>query len=388
MAKSILFSIEPTILKYARKTSGYSLEDVAKKTKVSIEKLQLYEEKKIDISVTQIEKFANLYKRPMAFFLLLKIPEGIVLPKDFRMVYSEKDHPPFSPKFYLAIRRARYIQSILKDLSETKFEYKLPVVTVKDDVERLSEWFRDFIKIDFNKQKHWDNPSKAFRAWKDVLEEKNIYILQTNLSKDHVSALCLTDEKPYIILLNSNEHEFRRIFSLFHEIGHILLRKSGVCNLDDLSRNSYDYIQIEKFCNQFAASTLLPLKELKEDPSVINLLQTPFFNWNNDDIKHISQKFKVSKEAFLRRLLSVGAINEENYETWKKVWLKETEEYKKETKKDLRIPQYIKCLSQNGRAFTSFILSQFHTNRITYDSAADILNIAPKHITSLESRIW
>ncbi len=77
MAKSILVSVEPTILKYARKKSGYTLEEVSKKSKIVLEKLLLYEEEKTDIPISQIEKFANIYKRPLAMFLLSKESEPI-----------------------------------------------------------------------------------------------------------------------------------------------------------------------------------------------------------------------------------------------------------------------------------------------------------------------
>ena len=388
MPKSILFPIEPTILKYARKYSGYSIDEVSKKTKILEEKLQSYEEQRMEIPISQIEKLANLYKRPFAFFLLSKIPEGIVLPKDFRIVFSQNYKHEFSPKFYLAVRRARYVQSVLKDLSEIKLDYKLSSVSLSSEIEPLSYSFRKFIGIDLEKQKKWKNSSEALRNWKNSLEEKNIFIMQSNLSKDNISALCLIDEKPFIIILNSNEHEHRRIFSLFHEVGHILLRKSGVCNPDDLSRNSYEYIKIEKFCNQFAASLLLPSKEFSNDSSIVNLINYPISSWNEDVLKKISNKYKVSKEVILRRLSTLGYISEKDYEKWREKSQKEAEEFKLPEKKEFRIPQYIKCLSQNGRAITSFILTQYHSNKITFDAAAEILNIAPKHIPTLEMKVW
>lgn len=75
MGKSLLISIEPAILRYARKNSGYSVEDVAKKAKIKVERLKEYEENKTEIPLTHLERFANIYKRPLAFFLLTQIPQ-------------------------------------------------------------------------------------------------------------------------------------------------------------------------------------------------------------------------------------------------------------------------------------------------------------------------
>lgn len=387
MAKPLLVTIEPAILRYARKNSGYSVEEVAKKAKIAIEKLKEYEESKTEIPLTHLERFANIYKRPLAFFLLLQIPEGLVEPKDFRIIFSSEKYSEFSPKYYLAIRRARYIQSIFAELAEDKFDYKFPIVTLSDDAKKISSWFRDFIGIDFDKQKKWSSPNEALREWKRALEEKNIFVLQSSLTKDEISAFCLTDKKPYTIVLNSAEHEFRRIFSLLHEVGHILLHKSGVCTPDNLSRNSYEYTQIEKFCNQFAASVLLPEENFTSEEAIMNLIKIPFSSWTEDDLKRASQTYKVSKEVFLRRLLTFGYIQDNQYEIWRKKWLKDARDYEKPKGKKIIIPQYIKCISQNGHAFTSFVLEQLHNNRLTYTNVSEILNIAPKHISTLEMKI-
>lgn len=387
MGKALLISVEPTILRYARKNSGYSLEEVAKKAKIKVERLESYEENTTEIPLPHLERFANIYKRPLAFFLLLKIPDGLVEPKDFRIVFSSDKYSEFSPKYYLAIRRARYIQTVFSELAEDKFNYKFPVASLDNDPKKISAWFRDFINISFEKQKKWSSPNEALREWKRALEEKNIFVLQASLTQDSISAFCLTDKLPYIIVLNSSEHEYRRIFSLLHEVGHILLRKSGICTPDNLSRNSYDYQRIEKFCNQFAASVLLPQEDFEQIENVQALIRTPFSSWDEDLIRRASQSVKVSKEVFLRRLLTLGHIQEAQYEVWRKKWVKDSESYEKPKKGKVIIPQYVKCISQNGHAFTSFVLEQFHNNKLTYTGVSEILNIAPKHISTLEMKL-
>lgn len=387
MGKSLLVTIEPAILRYARKYSGFSLDEMSRKTKIKVERLKEYEDNKTEIPLTHLEKFAVIYKRPLAFFLLPQIPDGLVEPKDFRIVFSSDKYAEFSPKYFLALRRARYIQTIFAELAENKFEYKFPIVSLEEDPKKISTWFREFVNISFDKQKKWKSSNEALREWKKALEDKNVFVLQSSLPQDNISAFCLTDKEPYIVVLNSAEHDFRRIFSLLHEVGHILLRKSGICTPENLNRNSYEYQKIERFCNQFAASALLPQESFEAEELVSNLRQIPFESWTEDTIKRASLSFKVSKEVFLRRLLTLGYIQENQYEVWRRKWVKDAEDYEKPKKKNIIIPQYIKCVSQNGHAFTSFVLEQLHNNRLTYTNVSEILNIAPKHISKLEMNL-
>lgn len=382
----MLVKIEPAILKYARKYSGFTVEEVSNKTKVAVEKLDDYEDQKCEIPLSHLEKFANVYKRPLAFFLLEKIPVDVVEPKDFRIIYDSEEFS-FSPQTYLAIRKARYVQSVISELVVEEFKYTLISASDSDDPEKAADSFRNYLEVDTADQKKWVSSSNALRNWRTALEEKGIFVLQQNLSKEDISAFCLVDKKPYIIVLNSSEHEVRRIFSLFHEIGHIVLHKSGVCTPDDLSRNSYKYVQIEKFCNQFAASLLLPKGDFIVDPDVNRLRSLSINSWSDEYLKNIAQRFKVSREVVVRRFQTLGFINEKAYESWRSEWLKKSEEYKKIKRKGARIPQYLKCLSQNGRGFAAFVLEQYHTNKISFTSAAEILSVNPKHMSQIEAKL-
>lgn len=388
MSKSLLVSVEPTILRYARKTMGLKLEDVVASIKLNSEVLQGYEENKSEISLTKLEKFAKLYKRPLAFFLLSVVPEDAIKPKDYRIVFSKQDNVELSSKYHLSIRRARYVQSTLAELIDDQISYTLPKVNLDSNIEKAATLFREYLGITWQDQNNWKNSSEALRSWKEALEDKNIFVLQSSLPNDPVSAYCLVDRKPYIIVLNSLDIEYRRIFSLFHEVGHILLRKSGICSPEDLSRNSYEYIQIEKFCNQFAASLLLPEGDFLNDFAVMQFIESKSNQWTDEELKVLANKCRVSREVILRRFQTFGYITETQYDDWRQRWLEELP-YKldKPKKKNLKIPQHVKCISQNGKGFVGLVLERYHTNRISFDAAAEFLNISPQYITALETRV-
>lgn len=384
---SVKIKVEPLILKFGRYCSGYNIAEAAMKIKIAEDKLLAFETKECEISLSRLEKLAAVYKIPLAFFLLKEVPKDVVLPKDFRIVYATRDIG-FSPSVMLAIRRARYVQSIIQELDKGRPEYKFRKVTITSNVESIATYFRSVIGISVGDQSKWPNPSSALKNWKVGIEKLGIFIMQQSLKEEDVSAFCLADQSPYILVLNSGEHENRRMFSLFHEIGHILLRHSGVCTPDNLSRNSKEYAHIEKFCNQFAASLLVPHDEFLTNSIVIKLNNTPFEQWDPKDIKELSSRFRVSQEVIYRRLVTIGILDEGKYQRKRKELIESFEEYKKKSKdKKVIIPQYKKVISKNGHAYSSFILDNLHSNRITLTEAANYLDTNSRHITSVESHL-
>lgn len=387
---SVKLKIESSILKYARVCSGYDIRTAAEKISMDEEKLLSLESQDGEITIAKLEKIAGIYKMPLTYFLLKEVPKDVLLPKDFRIVYSSETQN-FSPVIMLAIRHARYIQSVIKELSETEIVYPFKAISIKDDVDKIANNFRTLLGVSFKEQSKWSDPAVALRNWKNAVEGLNIYVMQQNLSKDSkedVSAFCLADQSPYIIVLDSSEHENRRSFSLFHEIAHVLLHRSGICTPDNFSRNSFEYIKIEKFCNQFAASLLVPLEELVTDPIVIKLKGLPFERWGDNDVSLISSKFRVSQEVIYRRLVTVGILDEKLYELKRIELVRNFIEYRTRKKKEgLIIPQHIKILSKNGRAYSSFVLDSLHANRITLSDAASYLDTKSQHILKVEAFI-
>ncbi len=385
MPKQIKIEIEPDILKFARFCSGYDLDTAAKKTKIKKEILIAIESAKQPISLAQVKRIAGVYKMPIAYFLLEEAPKDIVIPKDFRIVYDSEEEK-FSPDTMLAIRRARYLQSVANDLIGN-FNYDFKKVSIDDDAEHIAGYLRSKIGISMQDQKKWQDSNAALNNWKAVIESMGIFIMQNSLPDADISAFSLVDQKPYVITLNSAEHVNRRIFSLFHEVGHILLHSSGICNVDNFSRNSYQYIKIEQFCNQFAASFLIPSSDFVDNDLVKGLERVPFDSWDFNKVKTIARCYKVSQEVIYRRFVQVGILRNDQYEKKRKDLMESFEEYKKINKKKVIIPQFRKIISKNGKAFTSLVLNSFYENRITLVDVADFLGTTSRHIADVEANL-
>ena len=72
------------------------------------------------------------------------------------------------------------------------------------------------------------------------------------MTQDNIRDFSITYEKvPAIVIKRSKEEPQAKIFTLFHEFGHLLLDNAGMCDLVEMQETK----QIEKWCNQLAGAT-------------------------------------------------------------------------------------------------------------------------------------
>ncbi|PJN93119.1 hypothetical protein CNY89_23520, partial [Amaricoccus sp. HAR-UPW-R2A-40] len=103
-----------------------------------------------------------------------------------------------------------------------------------------------------------------------------------------------------------------RVFSLLHELAHLMLRQSGVSDLDaDGPRRAEDE-RIEVFCNQVAAAALMPRAQLLAEP-LVAAKEGGRSEWSDDDIRALATIYSVSREAVVRRLLTLNRTSEAFY---------------------------------------------------------------------------
>ena len=80
----------------------------------------------------------------------------------------------------------------------------------------------------------------------------------TRFPSDEASGFAIAAETLPVIAVNRNDALTRRAFSLLHELAHLMIRVSGVSELDtDVNRPPEDQ-RIEVFCNSVAAAALIP----------------------------------------------------------------------------------------------------------------------------------
>ena len=161
MAKSPEIKVNPDVLKTLRESSGYTVEEIAKKIKTTVTKVQEAEKGVASFTLTQIKKLADIYHRSLAAFFTDTLP---VMPAltDFRINREKR----LTPEVYVAERRAYYIANKLAELTDKRSQIPDFPETLKPD--ELAREFRKYLKVGVSKSK---KPAELLTQYKQVLEE-------------------------------------------------------------------------------------------------------------------------------------------------------------------------------------------------------------------------
>ena len=183
-----------------------------------------------------------------------------------------------------------------------------------------------------------------------------------------------------VILVNGQDRTGGRIFTLLHEFTHLALRQSGVSgpggDQDDAPNPA-----VERFCNAVAAAALMPKDWLLSEHLVRQ--KGDVKTWSNDELEALALRFGVSREAMLRRLVTLGKSTPAFYEQMRPTFLAEYDALA-EKKSTGGPPQHLQVLSQLGRAFTRLVFEGYHDRRLTLRDVANHFNMQVKLVPEME----
>lgn len=378
-------NINPNLLTWARQTIGLDIEISAKKIAVKKEVLEQWESGEKRPTINQLRKAANVYKRSLAVFFLPTPPSAPEFPTDFRLLPENMDRI-LSPNVLVEIRlcnRKREIALELAKINDLKVGNQLSTANLNNDIERLAQRERDFLEIDMKTQFKSGDLYASLKMWKRSLEDKGILVFQSNdvSLSDMRGYSFFNDEYPYIII-NPKDAPNARIFSLFHEYCHLLLRNGGICDMSEYGNSNIS--QFEVFCNHFAAAFLVPKDEILKEPIVEDNLDPD--QWPDESIQALANKYKVSREVIIRRLTTLGRASHSFYRIKRKQFIEELRQ-KKSSDKDIIVPQFRKALSRNGEMYTTLVVDSFRNQKINISDVSDYLGIRLKHLPKIESEI-
>lgn len=324
--------IESAVLKWARESIGFSIEEASEKTKIKADELKRLESESSEIKISDIKKFARAYKRALSFFFLQKPPEDSPVPKDFRTLDSV-DIETLSPETRLAIRQAQRKRKFFAHLLQVSGEEpdRLPQIHFNVEPSVVAKKFRQHLGVTIDEQKEWENESFAFNRWIDFVEKKGIPVFQIKLPKKEIRGFCLRENNlPPVIVINARDAIRGRIFTLFHEFYHLLLLQSDINTLVYSRGEKTAHMLIEMKANDFAGSFLVPNEELLKEEYTKQYITTR----EDRFITHLINLYKVSGEVLCRRLVVNGIMTETAYEQKRKDFLKyyEQEAIKKKQK--------------------------------------------------------
>jgi len=367
------------ILKWARISIGYSIEDVAKKLgkKFKTEVIESWEEGNSSPTYVQLEKLANeIYKRPIALFFFPEIPSEESIKGDFRTLPDTitASLPPQLIKLY---RKAKVFQYCLEELFENEKPIDKSIIDLTSigDIGGLNEVVKEvrkILNISIEEQSKWNSVNIGFKKWREALEIQGVFIFKDAFRVDDYSGFCLYSTKYPLIYVNNSFPFSRQTFTLFHELAHLLFHKGGIYFRDENISNSFqgDYRNIEIFCNKFSNEFLVPTE----------IFNSFSLEVSESQFETIASFFSVSREVILRNYLDRGIIDKNYYEKMAIKWI---EQSKQKTRKGIG-NYYQNIRSYLGSNYVDLVLKKYYRNKISVETASEYLNIKVKNFNNFE----
>ena len=372
--------INPDILRWARERSGYTVEAIANALNRDVSIVNDWESGERALTYVQLETLADKYKRPIAVFFFPEPPEEPNIAENLALRSS--DNEQLEPRIHILLRQAYARQLSLMELnlgtnpSEKKIFRDLQARST-DSVPALAQKTRTYLNINVTTQADWDNTREALANWRDHIEEAGIFIFKEAFQDDFIDGFCLVHDEFPVIYLNNSRPPVRQIFSLFHELGHLLLGEN------DITRGiSQGNEEVEVFCNQFAAEFLVPSDDLET--------RLTFSTYNDDTIEELANYYKVSRPVILLNLVNKGIFTQENYLEKISQWTEE-HEHRTESSTGGASPRggsyYNTQAVYLGYRFMRLAFGKYRQGQCSIEQLAEHLNVKVKHLPQLEDRL-
>jgi len=162
---------------------------------------------------------------------------------DFRRLSAEGAATTISPKLTYEIRRAHdrreWALEMIKDIDEPIPAFEA-AATLRDGIEDVAGRLRQAMRVSLADQTKGRSDSEAFKWWRNVLENAGILTLQaTTLKLEEARGFSISMKPLPVVVVNIKDAQRGRIFTLLHEVTHILLSEGGICDLHDAIQNPF-----------------------------------------------------------------------------------------------------------------------------------------------------
>jgi Zn-dependent peptidase ImmA (M78 family) len=382
MRGKLITAINPKVLTWARERCGLSVEDLARDLRKDSDIVKQWESGEAFPSYTTLEKLAyGHFKVPLAVFFFPEPPDvEDPVAKFRRLPEYELGRLSFDTRQKIMLAQA-YQESLMELLQEPIASTLIwkELKTTTSCLPEIAPDVRNYLHISQEQQFHFGKENIAFKTWRDAIEKCGIFTFKASFKDRFVSGFCLIHDQFPIIMVNNSNSFSRQVFTLFHELGHILLGVNGITDVDD---NYIDLMNksdrlLEIACNKFAAEVLVPSSSL--------LKELPAFKAEGLKIvPELAKKYSVSREVILRRLLDYGAVDQACYASKAKEW---NGDYLRQSRGTKGGNPYRTKLSYLGEGFSRLAFENYRQGRLSKAELALHLNVRARKLDKFESYI-
>jgi Zn-dependent peptidase ImmA (M78 family) len=289
-----------------------TLEELARDTKLKLEKLKDALDGKPAFTFRQLQTISKYFGRGVLFFLQPgePSPEAVYSPQ-FRRIGPQK--PDLSIGVKKIIQRAEVARQtyigLLEQISEPTPDFSPPERdgrTLREYAALVREW------LGFGRSK------SNFVNFRHAVESKGVMVIRSNgyagdwqVPKGEACGFALYHKILPLIFVTKQNHESRQSFTLFHELAHILLHRDSKI---DESADLREVEGVEAEANRFASYILVPRNalDLVSEPHLPPRLMTSVYAWLGPAMAFTG----ASADTILLRLAEEGRIDRAFYDSF------------------------------------------------------------------------
>jgi len=374
-------AINPQILVWAREASGTSITEAEEH--FGKEKLAKWEQGLDFPTYAQLKLLGEYYRKPIAVFFFPNPPVLKSIPASCRTL-PENIYSKFDRGIVKLMDRARVMQLYLYELNADQnpapfLLTKLGLDTVSVSV--AASQLRQFLGADLDIQKSIKKKEDAFEYWRDCFYTLGIYVFKDAFKDNTLSGFCLYNDEFPIIYINNSCSLSRQIFTLFHEVYHLINKTSGVDLINDseLLHQNFSDKDIEISCNRFAGEFLVPTDDF--------LKITHKMKPTDENVSKLATLYCVSNEVILRKFLDNKKISVEFYEAKSEEFAQDYFRYKEKKKEKSGGGDYYNTQAiYKGRQYLQLVFSRYYSKQIDILQLARYMNMKIPNVKGLASR--
>lgn len=302
-------AVRPEMLRWACERAGFGLGEVARR----VPQLLAWESGERQPTLKQLEGFAKATHTPIGYFFLPEPPVERVPIPDFRTI-ADKPVIRLSPNLLDTIYLCQQRQDWYRDYARSAGDEPPTVVgsaQSTDDVADTAAVIRDALGFDLDERRKFATWTEALRRLIEQADSMGVLVMvdgvvgsntRRKLDPDEFCGFTLIDDMAPLIFVNGVDTKAAQMFTLAHELAHVWLGQSALSDSQARTLPNHD---VERWCNQVAAETLVPLAAVRDAHEPEAELRT--------ELDRLARRFKVSTLVVLRRLRDINALTAEQY---------------------------------------------------------------------------
>ena len=369
--------ITPAVVQWARERAGYSIDDAARHFK----NIAAWEVGEAQPTYVQVEQMAERFKIPVAVFFFPKPPAVPPIEQSFRTL-MDADFAAIPRTVRLFLRRGQAMQINLAELNDSKNPAGRVISrdlkpSTSTSLDEIAAQVREYLGVSIDEQASWKSVEEALEKWREVFAAKaGVYVFKDAFRAPSYFGFCLYDDEFPVIYINNSSAKSRQIFTLFHELGHLLFHTSGMDMLDDhfIDRLPDAEQKIEIICNGLAARVLVPddvFDKMLVDVKIGRPLAAQFADY-----------FSVSREVIYRKFLDRSLIDAAEYGAAAKEWASQM----KGKDDGVSGNYYNSQRAYLGQRYIDLAFTRYYQHRFDRGQLAEYLNLKPKNLPTFAEK--